>query len=117
MQPTHLKALAYSAIALALAACAQLPQSSAAANTSTWTVAPKRVDCVGVAPMKCLLIQDNSEPNSQPTLFYSNIEGFDYVEGFEYRILVESLAVANPPADAPSKRYRLVQLLSKTPKN
>lgn len=110
-----IRTLLCAAIAALFTACSHL--SKPATNVSTWTVAPKRADCVGVAPMKCLVIQDNTKPNSQPTFLYSNIEGFDYLEGFEYRIEVESTTVANPPADGSSIRYRLVKLLSKTAKN
>ena len=46
-----------------------------------FAVGPETRDCVGVAPMRCMVV--NAE------LFYDAIEGFDYVEGFDYLLRVE----------------------------
>ena len=46
-----------------------------------FVVEPELRDCVGVAPMRCMVV--NGE------LFYDAIEGFDYVEGFDYLLKVE----------------------------
>jgi hypothetical protein len=74
-------------------------------------VGPKQVDCVGVAPQKCLLVKENSsEPYS---MFYGQIEGFSYEEGYEYVILVNETTVLNPPADASNKKWELISILSK----
>lgn len=75
-------------------------------------VAPAKVDCVGVAPMKCLQVRKNG---GDWETFYAPIEGFDFQEGSRYRLQVKVSEVANPPADASSLRYQLVRVLDKTP--
>lgn len=42
------------------------------------------------------------------------IEGFEYMEGYEYRIKVLITNVINPPADAHIESYQLIEILSKT---
>ena len=72
-------------------------------------IGPAREDCVGVAEMRCLVVDG--------FLFYSEIDGFDYQEGYEYRILMEQYE-AYPgqeiPADAGRYGYRLIEVLEKT---
>lgn len=82
------------------------------ANDVIWEVAPVKVDCMGVAPMKCLQVR---EVGGQWMNFSSPIEGFDFVEGFRYKLIVMQTKIENPPADASSIRYQLVQLLDKMP--
>nr|WP_199064090.1 META and DUF4377 domain-containing protein [Chromobacterium sp. ASV5] len=68
-------------------------------------VAAERKPCVGVAPMQCLQVR---EDKSQPWLnHYGEIEGFKPEPGIAYRLRIKEIAVANPPADAPSKRWVL----------
>ena len=71
----------------------------------------EQVDCVGVAPQKCLLIKENAD--DEYTFFYDTIEGFEWEEGFEYELLVEVSKVDNPAADSSSIRYKLVEVVSK----
>ncbi len=73
-------------------------------------VGPVMVDCEGVAPQKCMLIRES--PDEPYGLFYDQIEGFDYKEGQEYELRVMVEEVENPPADASSLRYRLVEVLT-----
>lgn len=47
---------------------------------------------------------------------YSSIIGFTYDEGFEYKILVSEKEIANPPADASSIEYTLLNIISKVEK-
>ena len=75
-------------------------------------VAPTKVDCVGVAPMKCLQVR---EVGGEWRNFYAPIEGFDFVEGSRYRLQVKVSVIANPPADGSSLRYQLVRVLDKMP--
>ena len=95
--------------AVALSAC----RSSAQAVEKTIYVGPTMVDCTGVGPQKCLLVKEN--PSDEYQLFYDQIEGFDYEEGYEYEIVVREEKVENPPADASSIRWTLVEMVSKTP--
>lgn len=67
------------------------------------------VDCVGVGPMKCMKIRE--DPNASWQNFYDKIEGFDYTEGKLYKISVKVTDVENPPADASSKKYELIEIL------
>lgn len=76
-------------------------------------VGPELVDCVGVAPQKCLQVKEN--PGDEYTLFYGQIEGFEYEEGYEYKLVVREEKIENPPADAPDFKWTLVEVVSKSP--
>ncbi|MCK5923641.1 MAG: DUF4377 domain-containing protein, partial [Methylococcales bacterium] len=76
----------------------------------TLYVGPEQADCVGVGPQKCLLVKDN--PEDEYTFFYSNIAGFEWEAGSEYELRVEIIQILNPPADASSLRYELVEIVS-----
>ena len=47
---------------------------------------PKTVDCIGVAPRKCLQIKEKLE--DKWTLFYGEIEGFNYEPGNLYQVKI-----------------------------
>lgn len=72
-----------------------------------------KVDCVGVAPMKCMQVK-NSE-NEAWSNFYQDIKGFNFEPGFRYKlkVAVNELDKNNVPADASSLAYELVEILSK----
>ena len=90
-------------------------------NEQIWEVAPTKIDAVGVAPMKVLQVREgnndaaNGETMGAWRAQYAPIEGFDFVEGFKYRILVRSEKVENPPADGSALKYTLVKVLEKNP--
>lgn len=77
-------------------------------------VASQLVDCEGSAPQKCMQIKENKE--DEWSLFYDVIEGFTYEEGFEYVLKVNISKVKNPPADASSLSYKLIEVISKEKK-
>ncbi len=77
---------------------------------SIW-VAHRRVDCIGVAPQKCYLIKSTQYEDWK--FWYSDIEGFDFEEGYAYELLVREVRDENPPADAPSVKLELVEVLLK----
>lgn len=78
------------------------------------TVASETRNCYGVGIQQCMLVKHNA---SEPwTFFYGNIEGFDYVPGYEYVLEVKKEEVKNPPADASSIRYGLVKIVSREKK-
>lgn len=79
----------------------------------TLFIGPELVDCEGAGPQKCMLVKES--PDDEYSLFYDQIEGFDYEEGYEYELVVEVTKVENPPADASSLKYSLVEVVSKTP--
>ena len=84
-----------------------------AMDTIPFRVNSLRVPCEGVAPMECLEIRRGDSDTWE--LFYSKIEGFEYEEGYLYRIRVreEKLDPSQVPADASSIRYTLVAVEEK----
>ena len=44
-------------------------------------------------------------------LFHGAIEGFDFAPGYRYRLQVEEIAVADPPADGSSLRTVLREMV------
>ena len=72
-------------------------------DTLTFQIAPYTQDCTGVAPMKCMVV--NNE------LFYDDIQGFEYQEGTEYTITVKRIKRENVPADASAYIYQLIEIL------
>lgn len=85
-----------------------IPPSPAA---QTMFVHESMVDCEGVSPMRCMQVR--ATDSEDWTWFYDRIEGFEYEPGYRYELRVEVTDVDNPPADGSSKRYRLVQVVSK----
>ena len=75
-------------------------------------VGPERVECVGVVPMQCLVVDGE--------FFYDAIEGFEYEDRVcLYRIRMERYDawpdLEEPPQDASAYGYRLVEVVSQTP--
>ena len=87
-------------------------QKTSNRNERTLIVAPEQVDCVGFRPRKCLQVKENA--TDEWTYFYSYIDGFNYEPGYEYVLRVETKKRKNPPADAPSVKYTLLEQVSKT---
>lgn len=90
---------------------------SCSPNDKIILIASNKIDCVGVASQKCLQIKEDGETDWND--FYSGIEGFDYVEGFYYKLRVAVQEVENPPTDGSFLRYKLIEILeqSKAPLN
>ena len=84
-----------------------------AEETKTIFIHSQLVDCVGVGPQKCMLVKDNV--NSDWSFFYDSIDGFDFTEGYTYEIQVKISEIQNPPADASSKNYELIEIIRKNP--
>ncbi len=78
----------------------------------TMYVGSETAECVGVAPMDCLLVKFDKEAEWE--FFYDSIMNFEYEPGFEYELLVTQTHIENPPADASSIQYTLVEMVSKT---
>ena len=74
------------------------------------TVGPDQVDCVGIAPQKCLVVDG--------TLFYGAIDSFNYSEGYTWRLKVERYDawpdLDEPPQDAERYGYRIIDVVSRT---
>jgi heat shock protein HslJ len=90
----------------------QEPTDSPSLTTKTLYIAPYRAPCTGVGLRSCLLVRE--QPDGDWTYFYSPIEGFDFEEGYRYTLRVEERPVENPPADASSLRWQLVEVLDRT---
>jgi heat shock protein HslJ len=70
-------------------------------------------ECVGVGPQQCLNVRESDQ--SEWTLRYDPIEGFEHEAGYDYRLLISETTVEDPPADASSIRWNLLEVLEKTP--
>lgn len=99
--------------ALLLAGCAtgermEKTDRDSATEVMALSVGPEKVDCVGVGPMQCLIVNGS--------MFYDRIRGFEYEEGYQYELLVERTARERSqiPADASRYRYELIEVKSKT---
>ena len=79
----------------------------------TLFVGAEQVDCQGLAPQKCYLVKD--DPNGEWEYFYDQIGGFQWEAGYNYELRVRITPVENPPADASSVTYELIELISQTP--
>lgn len=90
--------------------------SCSTTKSSIYWVNSAKVDCMGVGPMKCLLVQKAKtiEENNWQN-FYSVIEGFDFEAGYIYKLKVkeEKLPLDQVPADASSVKYTLIKELEK----
>ncbi|WP_288369425.1 DUF4377 domain-containing protein [uncultured Algoriphagus sp.] len=106
-----MKLLALAAFVTILSACQNQPEG----QVETWWINSAKVECTGVGPMSCLQIsKEEALDRDSWQLFYSSIEGFEYEPGFIYRIRVEISDKAEPiPADASSKNFKLLEIMSK----
>ncbi|WP_434778810.1 DUF4377 domain-containing protein [Neisseria sp. Ec49-e6-T10] len=77
-------------------------------------VGPKLIDCVGVAPMKCMQIKEQN--SNEWTLLYNQINGFNYQPGYQYTLKVKVDKWENAPADASSEIWSLVKVLKQEAK-
>ena len=82
---------------------------SAHAEEMTMTVGPHLADCIGSHPQKCMMIKDG---NGNWEYFYDQIEGFEFVQGNEYVLVVSTSSIPNPPADASSIEYSMANVIS-----
>ncbi len=61
--------------------------------------------------MQCMQVRSDEQ---QPwTLFYQNIEGFQFEPGYRYQLTVSKVQLTDVPADASSLRYRLIKVVNK----
>lgn len=105
--------LAGAAIVLAAAACSDGTGGPEAGVEKEVLVAHFVSDCVGVAPQQCLSVRESTD--DEWTLWYDPIDGFEHEAGYDYRLMISETRVADPPADASSIRWTLIEILEKTP--
>ncbi len=96
-------------VSASLFACA--PETGSTVEKTIF-VASYTADCVGAAPQQCYLVRE--DPDDEWSLFYDQIEGFDYEEGYEYELRITEETIEDPPADASSIKWTLVEVVSKT---
>jgi len=88
--------------------CQEYEKPECLSETIDLIVDSERVDCVGVGPMKCYRVKMGDFGEWQN--FYDQIEGFEYEEGNTYELVVEKTKRDNPPADASSFTYKLIDV-------
>lgn len=88
-----------------------VPTASDASVVETLFVREGLVDCQGEAVQKCLQVRGSESEEWRS--FYASIEGFEHDPSHAYELRVEVTKVQNAPADAPSLRYRLLEVVSK----
>lgn len=110
-----MKTIMWATALLALSGCAATATENS--QEKTLYIASELVDCVGVAPMKCMQVKEN--PNEEWASFYDGIQGFDFEAGYQYKlkVFVKYLDPKDVPADASSRRWSLVKILEKTDAN
>lgn len=62
-------------------------------------------------PSEGMMVKEEGKKDWNPK-YFCEIDGFEYVRGFEYRLKVEKTHLVNPPQDASSVRYKLLEVLS-----
>ncbi|MDE6573864.1 MAG: DUF4377 domain-containing protein [Muribaculaceae bacterium] len=68
-------------------------------------------DDEGEYPIPCMRVMDEDFPGEWRNLSMTAIEGFNYEAGHMYTLKVRRTILANPPADASSYTYRLLEIL------
>lgn len=68
-------------------------------------------DCQAEGVRQCLQVRSSEREDWRN--FFASIEGFEYQPAHAYELRVEVSPVPNAPADAPSLRYRLLEVVSK----
>jgi len=101
-------------ILLALSVCSGCSineKTSDAENVMTLSVAPYQVMGMGAGPRRCYIVKEQADADWR--LFYAPINGFEFEPGTSYTLKVKKSPVDNPPADASSLRYDLVEVVEK----
>jgi len=99
-------------LAIAMSALFFAPKSAQSGpKTQVMYVKENKVPCTGVAPMECLQVRAENE--TEWSNLYTNIQGFHYQPGYQYKLLVTVSSIKNPPADGSSLKYTLKKVMSK----
>jgi hypothetical protein len=87
------------------------PEANEAPAIAALFVRDTLADCQAEGARKCLVVRGSE--GEQWRNFYGAIEGFEYEPAYAYELRVEVTHVTNPPPDAPSIHYKLVEVVSK----
>lgn len=82
-----------------------------AQQKKTLYIADHKVSCSGLASRECYLVKENKKSDWRN--FYQFIEGFDFTEGYEYKIKVKVTKYEHVAADASRLTYQMLKLISK----
>lgn len=103
-------------LAIVCAACtggdAEGDRAATEAEREIW-VAHFTTPCEGVGPRECLNVREAGE--TEWKTWYGSIEGLEPEPGIEYHVRVSETTVDDPPADASSIRWTLIEVLDETP--
>ncbi|MEP4534937.1 MAG: DUF4377 domain-containing protein [Cyclobacteriaceae bacterium] len=105
---------AFLIVAISLSNCSDKDETPTTANMRVNYYTEK---CIGEMEGECLLVQEGANIGSDDWQFFyyaSSIEGFNYEPGFIYDLLVKKNTIENPPMDASSIKYELVEIVTKT---
>jgi heat shock protein HslJ len=109
MKINNMKTVLYAITAILLCV---MPASLRAQTKMTIWIKENKVSCNGIGQSDCFQVKYNSKDTTWQVL-YGAIDGFKYEEGYRYSLTVKKYKVANPPADAPACKYKLVKVISK----
>lgn len=85
--------------------------ADAAPVVETLFVRDTLADCQAEGVRQCLQVRSSEQEDWRN--FFGSIEGFEYEPRYAYELRVAVSPVANAPADAPSLRYRLLEVVAK----
>lgn len=71
----------------------------------------------GIYPDKSLNVKVEGTNHQWFVLYNNDIKGFDYEEGYFYRILVRKTFIKSPPQDGSTNSYELIKTLDKSKSN
>lgn len=116
------------AVGLLLTACSTAPAADSASLSSQsqaageqvdasalqmlMIVAPQMVRCGDNGSQQCLQVKFDPEEDWQ--VLDTSIDGFDYVPGYRYTLLVEELDTQAPPTQSANAQFMLVQVQDQT---
>lgn len=106
---THLLLLPLLAV---LISCSSDERSEGTTNDDILSVRHHYITGFTLQPV---IVNSVARGNDEFHPFYNLIHGFTYEHGYDYVLRVNVTEIPNPPADAPSLRYDLEEVLSKTP--
>lgn len=85
--------------------------ASEAPVVETLFVRETLADCQAEGSQQCLQVRSSEQEDWRN--FFGSIEGFQYEPSYAYELRVAVSPVSDAPADAPSLRYRLLEVVSK----
>lgn len=78
-------------------------------------VASEKGTCHTIGDFSCYVVKDKGSDIWR--YMPESISGFEYETGYEYTIKVSVHNIKNPPQDASSKEYTLIEIISKEKKD